>query len=76
MSNSTRMTTVGVSIPRKVLSELDNLRGDITRSKFLLRIIEAKISEREIIKNGDRLEGLEHHLISSSDDLRGTKRIG
>jgi metal-responsive CopG/Arc/MetJ family transcriptional regulator len=34
--------TISVSIPKKILSQIDTNRGDITRSKFILRLIESK----------------------------------
>ena len=34
--------TVSLSIPKEVLNQIDTDRGDITRSKFILRLIESK----------------------------------
>jgi hypothetical protein len=32
--------SVGISFPKKVIEKIDSERGDISRSKYLLRIIE------------------------------------
>ena len=35
--------TISISIPKSIVTEIDSNRGDINRSKFILRIIESKI---------------------------------
>jgi hypothetical protein len=32
---------VGISLPRKIMAQIDSERGDVSRSRFLLRLIEA-----------------------------------
>jgi metal-responsive CopG/Arc/MetJ family transcriptional regulator len=32
---------VGISLPRKIMAQIDSERGDVSRSRFLLRMIEA-----------------------------------
>ncbi len=34
--------SVGISLPRKIMSEIDTERGDVSRSRFLLRLLEDK----------------------------------
>lgn len=34
--------TISISIPKSVVKEIDSNRGDINRSRFILRIIESK----------------------------------
>ena len=31
---------VGISLPKKIMSQIDSERGDVSRSRFLLRLIE------------------------------------
>jgi metal-responsive CopG/Arc/MetJ family transcriptional regulator len=66
---------VGISLPRKLMSQIDIQRGDISRSRFLLRLIEhASIAERrrsiskvQIKKSGDPLDhGIETPRSSES----------
>ena len=35
--------SVGISLPKKIMSEIDTERGDVSRSRFLLRLIEDKL---------------------------------
>jgi hypothetical protein len=44
---STGLTTTSFSIPKSVLAELDMKRGDIPRSKYVLRIIEKSLKTQE-----------------------------
>ena len=34
--------SVGISLPKKIMSEIDSERGDVSRSRFLLRLLEDK----------------------------------
>lgn len=38
---------IGISLPENIINQLDKERGDITRSRYILRII-----EREMQNNG------------------------
>jgi hypothetical protein len=38
--NSRKAVSVGVSMPTDILHTIDECRGDITRSRFVLRILE------------------------------------
>jgi hypothetical protein len=40
---------VGISLPREIMQQIDSERGDISRSRFLLRMIESVKLE----KNGN-----------------------
>ena len=45
--------TVSLSIPKPILNEIDQNRGDVNRSRFILRLIESKfenISKEAITK--------------------------
>ena len=33
---------IGISFPKEVISRIDSERGDVPRSRYLLRIVEAK----------------------------------
>jgi metal-responsive CopG/Arc/MetJ family transcriptional regulator len=38
---------VGISLPIRVVEAIDRDRGDISRSRFLLRLLEKALSEKE-----------------------------
>jgi metal-responsive CopG/Arc/MetJ family transcriptional regulator len=40
-------TDFGVTLPSKILQKLDDIRGDIPRSRFLLRLVERALKEQE-----------------------------
>lgn len=42
------MTTkaFGISLPSKIMEEVDNIRGDVSRSLFIRRILEINIDEK------------------------------
>lgn len=44
--------TVSLSIPKPILKEIDQSRGDVNRSKFILRLIESKIQNSTTKKEG------------------------
>ena len=44
--------SVGISLPEEMLSKIDRERGDISRSKFLLRLLERAYSA----ENKQRME--------------------
>lgn len=35
---------VGISLPQPIISEIDSKRGDISRSRYLLRILEKTLT--------------------------------
>jgi metal-responsive CopG/Arc/MetJ family transcriptional regulator len=38
---------VGISVPQELLEKIDTQRGDISRSKYILRLIEEGYRQRE-----------------------------
>ncbi|CAN5147328.1 hypothetical protein BH18THE2_BH18THE2_35790 [soil metagenome] len=42
-----RKIPVGISFPKDIVSKIDNERGDIPRSRYLLRIVEKKLRRSE-----------------------------
>lgn len=45
---------VGISLPREIIAKIDNERGDITRSRYVLKIVQKAYRDngsREIQKN-------------------------
>jgi hypothetical protein len=56
MSGATTLTTnshnAGISLPQSILNRIDALKHpDIPRSRFVLRILEAALIEREVAKD-------------------------
>jgi metal-responsive CopG/Arc/MetJ family transcriptional regulator len=53
-------TPIGISLPNNILEQIDDARGDITRSRFILRLIEIGFkefqSELKKIKEGKNKE--------------------
>ena len=41
---------VGISLPKEILKKIDGERGDVSRSKYLLRIIERSCLENDETK--------------------------
>lgn len=40
-------TRIGITIPEDILTSIDSLRGDINRSRYILRLIEDGVRYRE-----------------------------
>ena len=40
--------TVSVSLPKGLINQLDGIRGDVNRSKYIQRLIEQKISKTSL----------------------------
>jgi metal-responsive CopG/Arc/MetJ family transcriptional regulator len=40
----TEVTTLGISLPKTLVKRIDDDRGDIPRSRFLLRLVERAYS--------------------------------
>jgi hypothetical protein len=49
-----RIISVGISFPKNILAKIDSERGDVSRSRYLLRAIENVLQseEKEIRKHG------------------------
>jgi len=62
---------VGISLPKKIMSQIDSERGDVSRSRFLLRLIERQsiVSDVETKNVNDPLDhGIETPRSSESRD--------
>ena len=62
---------VGISLPKKIMSKIDSERGDISRSRFLLRLNERQriVANVETKKINDPLDhGIETPKSSESKD--------
>jgi hypothetical protein len=62
---------VGISLPKKIMSQIDSERGDVSRSRFLLRLIERQrmVSNVETKNVNDPLDrGIETPRSSESED--------
>ena len=62
---------VGISLPKKIMSQIDSERGDVSRSRFLLRLIERQstVSNVETKNVNDPLDhGIETPRSSESQD--------
>ena len=68
--------SVGISLPKKIMSQIDSDRGDISRSRFLLRLLEDKFPDErrqtrnvEMKKANDPLDrGIETSRSSESQE--------
>jgi hypothetical protein len=49
-----RFTATGLSLPVRLMQEIDKNRGDIPRSRYLLRVLEKQYTCKECRKNGVR----------------------
>ncbi|NAL78179.1 hypothetical protein [Nitrososphaera sp. AFS] len=61
--------SVGISLPKKIMSEIDTERGDVSRSRFLLRLLEDKFPAVKMKGRNDTLDhGIETPRSSQSQD--------
>jgi hypothetical protein len=50
MKKMLRKTVVGISFPQQLVERIDKDRGDIPRSRFLVRILERAYDQKEIVR--------------------------
>jgi metal-responsive CopG/Arc/MetJ family transcriptional regulator len=43
--------TISISMPKSIVNKIDSNRGDVNRSRFILRILESKFSQNLEVKN-------------------------
>lgn len=43
----TKSLTIGISIPKGLLAQVDRDRGDVSRSRFLQRLVEQAYAQKE-----------------------------
>jgi len=60
---------LGISLPRQIIRQIDVERGDISRSRYLLRILqnvfEYKDSKQYKIKKNNDQDRLDHNAVES-----------
>ena len=44
------VSLIGISIPEELLKKIDDQKGDVTRSKYITRLLEEAIKQREKTK--------------------------
>lgn len=44
------LKTIGISLPKEVIEQIDSDRGDINRSRYILRLIESKFQNNSNMK--------------------------
>ena len=70
-----RYKSTGLSLPFKLLEDIDSERGDIPRSRFLLRLIVKAYGERQIrATNSSKFEESFSDLLSERDDSSPSSR--
>jgi hypothetical protein len=47
-----KVHSVGVSLPTKIISKVDAERGDVPRSRYILRVLQDTYSKRGKLKEG------------------------
>jgi metal-responsive CopG/Arc/MetJ family transcriptional regulator len=62
-----RYKATGISLPDELLKEIDTERGDISRSKYLLRLLEKQNKCDECRKNDSLDRGFDGLQSSESD---------
>jgi hypothetical protein len=45
---------VGISLPKEIMSKMDSERGDVPRSRYLLRILEKLYLNKKSVKNSNQ----------------------
>jgi hypothetical protein len=61
-----RYIAIGISLPRNVLSQIDGERGDIPRSRYILRILQG-IYQTDAFTEGQQQTGPRHQPVALSD---------
>jgi hypothetical protein len=56
---------VGISFPKKILKQIDKDREDVSRSRYLLKIVENSLDSYKIKSNSQEL-GLKGRISSES----------
>jgi hypothetical protein len=56
LTTNTQLTGFGVSMPVQMVKRLDDVRGDIPRSRFLLRLVERELKEQEEQEGEEKLQ--------------------
>jgi metal-responsive CopG/Arc/MetJ family transcriptional regulator len=51
--------TISLSIPKSIIEEIDTSRGDISRSKFILRLMESKFQDNSTKEAQNNIESLQ-----------------
>jgi hypothetical protein len=59
-----KYNSVGISLPKEIISKIDSERGDISRSRYMLRLLEKQNKCDECIKK-DSLDSRFESLQSS-----------
>ena len=66
-NKNSEFTSTGISFPVDILRMLDDERGDIPRSRFLIRMIEEKYRKNT---NKEKYNSSDNRLENPSDELR------
>jgi metal-responsive CopG/Arc/MetJ family transcriptional regulator len=64
-----RSKGVGISLPKELMAQIDSERGDISRSRFLLRLIEGSAGKRKDVTENDQLNEGSKTLVSRLNRL-------
>jgi hypothetical protein len=56
LTTRVKLTEFGVSMPVQLVRRLDDVRGDIPRSRFLLRLVERELKEQEEQEGEEKLQ--------------------
>jgi metal-responsive CopG/Arc/MetJ family transcriptional regulator len=51
-----KLTEFGVSMPVQLVKRLDDVRGDVPRSRFLLRLVERELEKQEEQEGEEKLQ--------------------
>jgi hypothetical protein len=62
-----KYNSVGISLPKEIISQIDSERGDISRSRYMLRLLEKQNKCDECVKK-DSLDSRFRKLQSSESN--------
>jgi metal-responsive CopG/Arc/MetJ family transcriptional regulator len=62
----TKVNPVGISLPTEIISKIDSERGDIPRSRYILRVLQDSHSKRRKLKE----EGRSSTAIKNNDNIK------
>ena len=51
---SREVLTMGVSLPKRIYQEIDARRGDVPRSRYILKILEESLEQEKKVKGATK----------------------
>jgi metal-responsive CopG/Arc/MetJ family transcriptional regulator len=63
----TKVNSVGISLPAEIISKIDAQRGDIPRSRYILRVLQDTYPKKRKLKEEGRRSTVTKNIDNSKD---------